>query len=188
VKKTVALLILGMLAASCASEPANSKTTNIARESFEDWVRACVDGDWLKVFRGMSEAYKSAWLFDRLGESDLDARRWRGELSGQARTDLDLWLGVAKKHEDGREEPLPLSVLEHPTFATLFRDLFMRDWNSGGIRIQMSRLQIAQVYSDDSGVTVVVKNGLNSTELYGLANERGGWKIDGHRQPLMQGR
>ncbi|HEV3027788.1 MAG TPA: hypothetical protein VG457_09460, partial [Planctomycetota bacterium] len=123
-KKIAALFILGTLAASCSSEQASSKTTDIARQAFEDWVRACVDGEWLKVFRGMSDAYKSGWLFDRFGESDSDARRWRGELSGQARTELDLWLGVAKKHEDGREESLPASVLEHPTFAALFRDLF----------------------------------------------------------------
>jgi len=64
----------------------------------------------------------------------------------------------------------------------------MRDYNDGGIRAQMSRLQIAQVYGEDSGVTVAVKNGVNSTELYGLVFERDGWKIDGHRQPLTQGR
>jgi hypothetical protein len=179
-----------MLAASCSSEQSTSKsqTTDIARQAFENWVRACVEGEWLKVFRGMSDAYKSGWLFDRFGESDSDARRWRGDLSGQARTDLDLWLGVAKRRDDGREEPLPSSVLDHPTFAELFRELFMRDYNGGGIRSQMSRLQIARVYRDDSGVTIAVKNGVNSTELYGLTNERDGWKVDGHRQPLMGGR
>jgi len=31
-------------------------------------------------------------------------------------------------------------------------------------------------------------NGVNSTELYGLIYESNGWKIDAHRQPLMQGR
>ena len=58
----------------------------------------------------------------------------------------------------------------------------MKDY--GAIQLQMSRIQIAQVYSDDSGVTVAVKNGVNTTELYGLIYERDGWKIDAHRQPL----
>jgi len=188
VRKAAALLILGCLGASCASEPANTKATSGARDTFEGWVRACVDGDWKKVFAGMSDGFKSGWLYDRLSESDTAARRWRVDLSGQARTDLDLWLGVAKKREDGREEPLPPAVLDHPSFAGLFRELFMRDFNGGGIRVQMSRLQIAQTYGDDSGVTVAVKNGLNSTELYGLIYERDGWKVDAHRQPLTQGR
>ena len=187
-RKSVALLILGLLGASCAPETNESKTKTSARESFELWVHACVDGDWAKVFAGMSDGYKSGWLFDRLAESDSATRRWRGALTGQARTDLDLWLGMAKKREDGREEALPPSVLDHPSFAQLFRELFMRDFNGGGIRTQMSRLQIAQIYGDDSGVTVAVKNGVNSTELYGLIYERDGWKIDAHRQPLMQGR
>ncbi|HLY74153.1 MAG TPA: hypothetical protein VKU80_08550 [Planctomycetota bacterium] len=186
-RKVVALFILGTLAVSCASETDATKSSNTARETFEKWVRACVDGDALKVFRGMSDGYKSGWLYDRLGESDSAARRWRGDLTGQARTDLDLWLGVAKKHEDGREEPLPSSVLEHPTLAALFRELFKRDYESGGIPTQMSRLQIAKVYGDDSGVTVAVKNGVGSTELYGMVFERDGWKVDAHRQPL-QGR
>ena len=187
-RKAATLLILGCFAASCNPETNKSKVSTSAREMFENWVRACVDGDVAKVFAGMSDGYKSGWIYDRLGESDTAARRWRGDLTGQARTDLDLWLGVAKKREDGREESLPPSVLDHPSFAGLFRDLFMRDFNSGGIRVQMSRLQIAQVYGDDSGVTVAVKNGINTTELYGLIYERDGWKVDAHRQPLMQGK
>jgi len=188
VRKAIALVMLGCCAASCTPETNKAKASTGAREMFENWVRACVDGDVAKVFAGMSDGYKSGWIFDRLGESDTAARRWRGDLAGQARTDLDLWLGVAKKREDGREESLPTSVLDHPSFAALFRELFMRDYNGGGIRAQMSRLQIAQVYGDDSGVTVAVKNGVNSTELYGLVFERDGWKVDAHRQPLTQGR
>jgi hypothetical protein len=188
VKKAAALLILGTLAASCASETAATKSGNNAQEMFENWVRACVDGNALKVFRGMSDGYKSGWLYERFGESDSAARRWRGDLTGKARTDLDLWLGVAKRHGDGREEVLPNAVLEDPTLAQLFSELFKRDFESGGIKIQMSRLQIAKVYTDDSGVTIAVKNAVGSTELYGMIYDREGWKVDAHRQPLQQGR
>ena len=186
-RKAISLFVLGTLVASCSSDPGAPKVLNGAREAFEDWVRACVDGDSNKVFRGMSDGYKSGWLFDRLEELDPETRRWRGDLTGPARTDLDLWLGMAKKHGDGREESLPATVLDHPTFGMLFRELFMRDYSGGGIRTQMSRIQISNVYGDDSGVTVTVKNGVKTTELYGLIFEHGAWKIDGHRQPL-QGR
>ena len=178
------LLILGSLAPSCG--PGTLDRAANARDMFEDWVRACVAGDAPKVFHGMSDGYKSGWLYDRLNEADSTTRRWRGELSGPARTDLDLWLGVAKKDDTGRESPLPSSVLDHPSLSALFKELFMKDY--GGIKMQMSRVSIAQVYADDSGVTVAVKNGLNATELYGLIYERDGWKIDAHRQPLTQGR
>jgi hypothetical protein len=184
VRKSIALLVLGALAPSCG--PSSMDRAANARDMFEDWVRACVAGETDKVFHGMSDGYKSGWLYDRLDEGDPTTRRWRGELTGPARTDLDLWLGVAKKRDTGRESNLPSSVLEHPSLGALFKELFMKDY--GGIQTQMSRLQIANVFADDSGVTVAVKNGLNSTELYGLVYERDGWKIDAHRQPLQQGR
>jgi len=184
VNKAAALMILIALSPSCG--PSTLDRSGSAKVTFEDWVRACVAGDAPKVFNGMSDAYKSGWLFDRFDEADPTTRRWRGELTGEARTDLDLWLGVAKKRETGRESILPISVLQHPSLTGLFKELFMKTY--GGIKIQMSRIQIAQVYSDDSGVTVAVKNSMSSTELYGLVYERDGWKIDAHRQPLTQSR
>ena len=182
-RKAVALLVLGVLAPACG--PSTYDRAGSARDMFEDWIRACVSGDGAKVFHGMSDAYKSGWLFDRIEESDSAARRWRGELTGLARTDLDLWLGVARQKSSGRDSVLPPSVLDHPSFEGLFKELFMKDL--GAVQLQMSRVQIANVYSDDSGVTVAVKNGLNSTELYGLIYERDGWKVDAHRQPLIPG-
>ena len=183
-KKAVVLVILGALGMSCG--PTKVDTAVQARGTFEDWVRACVAGQPIKVFAGMSDGYKSGWLYERLSESDTTTRRWRADLTGQARTDLDLWYGVAKKRDSGREEPLPTSVLIHPTLTALFSELFMRDYS--GVQLQMSRLQIAKVYTDDTGVTVAVKNGLSTTELYGMVYERDGWKVDAHRQPLNPGR
>lgn len=184
-RKPVALALLALVGASCSSSDTIDRKES-ARLGFEAWVRDCVNGDSTKVFHGMSDGNKSGWLFDRLEESDASARRWRGELTGQARTDLDLWLGVARRRGNGRDEPLPSSVLTHPSLDALFKELFMRTYD--GIRLQMSRLQVSDVFSDDSGVTVSVKNGLGSTELYGMVYERDGWKIDAHRQPLTQGR
>jgi hypothetical protein len=184
VRKAAMLLLLAAVPASCQPDTVDKKES--ARTAFEDWVRACAEGDAAKVFHGLSDGNKSGWVYERLEESDALARRWRGDLTGLARTDLDLWLGVAKKRADGRQEPLPQTVLTHPSLKTLFTELFTRD--AGAIKLQMSRLAVAQVYGDDSGVTVAVKNGLGSTELYGMVYERDGWKIDAHRQPLSGGR
>jgi hypothetical protein len=179
VKRLAALLFL--LPASCG--PETKDTTVEAVKAFENWVRACVAGDGDTVFRGMSDGFKSGWLFDRLTEADPLARRWRGDLTGTARTDLDLWLGLAKKRNDGRQEPLPQTVLAHPSLLALFKDYFASE---GRLRSEMSRTAIGQAFADDTGVTVVVKNGAGSTELYGLIAERDGWKVDAHREPLGQ--
>lgn len=186
--KKFAVLLLGLLSA-CGGGPQNSGTmdesrSRSAREAFENWVRGAVAGDAVKTFAMLSDGNKSGWLFDRLEEGDASARRWRAELTGTVRTELDLWLGVARQRESGRDEPLPSSVLLHPSLGELFTEYFVR--TAGGIKVQMSRLQIAQIYGDDSGVTVAVRNGVGATELYGMIYERDGWKIDAHRQPLSQ--
>jgi hypothetical protein len=186
--KKIAVLLVASLA-SCGGSEVTEKggeaRNKSAREAFESWVRAAVDGDAAKTFFMLSDGNKSNWVFDRLEEGDASARRWRGELTGTARTDLDLWWGVAKQRQSGRDEPLPSSVLLHPALAQLFTEFFVR--TASGIKIQMSRLQIANIYGDDSGVTVAVRNGIGATELYGMIYERDGWKIDAHRQPLSQG-
>lgn len=185
-KKILAPLFLAL--ASCSgSENADTMgaaRSNSAREAFETWVKAAVKGDARTTFAMLSDGNKSGWIFDRLEEGDGSARRWRGELTGTARTELDLWWGVAKTRGSGREEPLPSSVITHPSLEQLFTEFFVR--TQGGIQVQMSRLQVSQVYGDDSGVTVAVRNGQGATELYGMVYERDGWKIDAHRQPLSQ--
>lgn len=173
------------LAASCSSEPAQQPGTELARKAFEEWVRNAVAGDADKVFATFSDPYKSNWLFERLQASDALARRWRGDLTGRPRTELDLWLGIAKKKGNGREEGLPESVLRDAGLAQLFRGYFAQE--SGMIRTQLSRIVISQVFADDSGVTVAIKNGQGSTELYGLINQADGWKIDNYRPPLNPG-
>ncbi|HZE96494.1 MAG TPA: hypothetical protein VE981_05680 [Planctomycetota bacterium] len=183
-RHAAALLLLVLAAPSCSTETVDAKVQ--AQKAFEDWVHTCIDGESMKVFHSLSDGYKSGWLFDRFREGDTTFKRWRAELSGTARTDLDLWLGVAKMHDDGRTEGLPSDVLLHPSFTQLFSEYFIRTHD--GIKVQMSRYQIAKVYGDNSGVTIVVKNGLSSTEMYGLIYERDGWKIDAYRQPLTGGR
>ena len=178
------LAVLLLLAASCAEAP---KNTDIARKAFEDWARAAVAGDAEKTLAGFTDAKKSEWLFERFLENDLIVRKWRGELTGEPRTHLDLWLGVAKRHGNGRAEPLQSIVLDHPSFAQMFREYFVLTAHE--IKASFSRMEIAQVFGDDQGVTVAVKSGPGTpTELYELIFERNGWKIHTYKQPLNGGR
>lgn len=180
-RKISALLVV--LAASCAT-PA-PKPVDTARKSFESWANAAKAGDAEKTLDGFSDAKKSEWLYQLLEDNDPVARRWRGELTGGPRTQLDLWWGIAHNRRNGREEVLSSGVLYHPSFVKMFREYFMQTANA--IRAQFSVLEISQVYGDDTGVTVVVKCGVGApSELYGLVYERDGWKIDSYRQPLTQ--
>lgn len=174
-------VLLFLLTASCGGDVKDS--TADAIKAFEAWVKACVAGDGEAVFRGMSEGFKSGWLYDRLNEADPVARRWRGELTGTARTDLDLWWGLAKKRNDGRKDQLPPSVLNHPSLMGLFKDILA---DETGVRSQMARVAVAQGFADDTGVTIAIKNGAGTTELYGMVAEVDGWKVDAHREPLGQ--
>jgi hypothetical protein len=45
---------------------------------------------------------------------------------------------------------------------------------------------VAQGFADDTGVTIAIKNGAGTTELYGMVAEVDGWKVDAHREPLGQ--
>jgi hypothetical protein len=169
-----------LFAAGCASQEV--KQTDLARKSFMDWAKAAAAGDAEKTLAMLSDARKSEWLFQRLEEGDPAAARWRGELTGPPRTDLDLWWGVAHKTGNGRE-PLRSTVLYHPSFINLFREYFMQ--SVGAIKSQFSKLEITNAYGDDSGITVTVRCGAGApTELYGLIFERDGWKVDTYRQPL----
>jgi hypothetical protein len=177
-RKLAALLLL---AASCAKD--DKKENAVVRGAFEEWVKYNIDGNAEKSLEMLSDAKRSEWLYDRLEENDGLARRWRGELSGPARTDLDLWWGIAHQHKSGRADILKDSVLNHPSFIRLYRDYFAQ--NAALIRGQFSRLEILKVYADDTGITIVVKCGMGApTELYGLTFERESWKIDSYAQPL----
>ena len=182
--RTFAAAALVLLAASCAEPP---KQTDFAKKAFEEWAKAAASGDADKTLAGFTDARKSEWLYDRFLENDAIARRWRGALTGEPRTHLDLWLGVSGKHGNGRTEPLNAIVLDHPTFGAMFREYFVL--TAKGIRDALSRVEVSQVYGDDSGVTVAVRSGPGTpTELYGLVYENNAWKIDTYRQPLNGGR
>lgn len=181
-RKLAALLLL---AASCAAEPL--RHTDLARKGFEEWARSAAAGDAEKTLAGFTDAYKSEWLFERFKQGDLIIRKWRGELTGPARTQLDLWMGVSTRHGNGRQEPLTGAVLDHPSFAPMFRECFVLDAQL--IKAMFNRMEIAQVYGDDQGVTVAVRSAPGApVEMYEMVYERAGWKINNYKPPLGGGR
>ena len=168
---------LMLLAVSCAQPP---KQTDFAKKAFEDWAKAAADGDADRTLAGFTDARKSEWLYERFLENDAIARKWRAELTGTPRTHLDLWLGVSGRHGNGRAEPLQPIVLDHPSFVAMFREYF--GLTAKGIKSKLSRVEVAEVYGDDSGVTVAVKTGPGTpTVLYGMVFEGNGWKIDTYK-------
>ena len=179
------LAVLLLLSASCASNA--DQQTDGARKAFEEWAQAASSGDAEKTLAGFSDGNKSQWLFDRLNENDPRTREWRGNLTGVARTHLDLWWGQALKNGNGRAEPLREVVLNHPTFIQLFREFYTMEMKS--IQTNLSRAEVTQTYGDDSGVTVLVKSGPGKPiEYYQMIYEGNGWKIDLYRPPQAGGR
>jgi hypothetical protein len=177
VKKLAALLLL---TASCAAE--QTKEVDLARKQFEEWKTAAAAGDAEKTLSGLSDVRKSEWLFQLLEENDGLAKRWRGELTGGPRTDLDLWWGIAHRNGSGRER-LNASVLYHPSFIALFRDYFTL--TASEIKRQMAKLEILKVYGDESGITITVRQGPGArSEMYGMVYEHDGWKVDTYSEGL----
>ncbi len=165
--------------ASCSSLTARQEEI---REAFEAWRDGAAAGDAERTFRGMSAGLKSEWAFQRLAAGDSLALDWRARLTGTARTDLDLWLEHQKKYRKGRALPLPATVLEDPSFGRMWADCFRRDLQA--VKFQFAGLAVTSVYTDDNGATVVARNVLGRSEMYSMALEPDGWKVDGHRESL----
>lgn len=178
------LALLAVFAASCSTE--SLKMGDMARKEFEAWAKAAVSGDAEKTFAGCSDANLSEWLFKRLEENDAIVRRWRGQLTGRPRTDLDLWWGISRRNGNGRAEVVSQNVLRDPSFAQLFRNFYMLTLDD--IRTQFSRMEISHVYGDDTGVTIVAKMGHGPPMLVGLVFEDNRWKIDTTKEATGPGR
>ena len=180
-RKFAALMVFAS-AVSCTSAP---KNTDFAKKAFEAWAKAAVEGDAEKTLEGHTDANLCDWIYNRLEENDGLATRWRTGLTGRARTDLDLWWGVSRKHGNGRTELLGASVLQHPSFRQLFRDHYLQALSE--VKATFSKLEITQSWGDDSGVTLVVKLNGGVYMMYGMAFERSTWKIDTLKEGTGQG-
>ncbi len=164
-----------LLAASCSAMAARQVEV---REAFERWRDAVASGDAEETVRGLSAGFKSDWMFRLLSGGDPQATDWRVRLEGPARTDLDLWLEHQKKHYAGRAATLPATVLAHPSLDRFLVEYFGRAREE--LKFQFADLVVANVYVDETGATVEVRNRLRGSEWYNMVVEAGLWKVDGH--------
>jgi len=183
--KRAVLLPLAMLAALAACEPfepavdeTKLRAQNEAQEAFEKWVDDTLKGNAEANYRGTSDRMKSRWLFERLREEDSLARDWRFRLTGSARTDLDLWLAHNEKNPS-RVELLPSSVLATPSLADLWKDYFKLQFPA--IKEQFTRLEIAQVFSDEQAVSILLRSSLGR-DMVELVPAEGTWKVNHYKR------
>lgn len=187
-------LVLGALLAACNGsgrrpqryeEPPRptAKQKEIQAEvevSFRAFIDSMVAGDADAGYLMMSDSFKSEWLYTMMTADDGFLRRWRRSLTGNPRTDLDLWYGFCKKHRRrmARAEVLPGTVLVLPSLRKLWADYFNIDRLA--LKYQMQKTAIEKVDVDGTGVTVRVRNGQGRLELYQMVLEQGLWKVDHH--------
>lgn len=180
-----ALLLLAGLGYGCADLPSEpGAESQVAQEAFEEWLDSLIRGDGDAAWAGLSDGNRSQWIFDRLRDGDVPAHDWRKAWTGEARTQLDLWYFYHRDRTDPRVRTLPSGVLEAP--AT--RALWARYFNDSlpEVKRQMTKLEITQVYAEGGGASVTARNLFGKTEMYQLVFERGGWKVDHHRESVRQ--
>lgn len=181
-----AIIALAAGLAACEELPPERDHSQIqVEDAFMAYVNHLVKGNADAAFRGLSESNKSQWIFERLRAEDRAAHQWRLKLEGRTRTDVDLWYNYFKGKNDGlRVDKLATSVLDSPGVLDLWRGTFEEEKEN--LKIQMSRLQIAEVFTDGAGASVIVRNLEGKTEMYQMIVERGGWKVDHHKETVRE--
>jgi hypothetical protein len=173
-----------LLLASCGSSGSRTEEEKQVLGAFEVWRAAAARGDAEATFLLLTDGNKSEWLFQRMLADDSVMRHWRVELTGSARTDLDLWFEHVKKNRGARAEPLPATVLTHPWLRLMYIDHFNLELEA--VKAQFAGLLVTNVYADETGATIIVRNYAGRSELYQMVVEGGAWKLDLHREALPQ--
>lgn len=151
-----------------------------AREAFEAWRAGSAAGDVEVNFSMLSLANKSEWLLGRLEADDAVIRDRRAQLTGSARTDLDLWLEHSRKFRTPRAEPLPRSLRDHPWLRQVYEDTIVPQLPM--VKSYFSRLAPTNFFVDGVGATVAALVDQESI-YFGMVVEGGAWKIDGQIRP-----
>jgi hypothetical protein len=153
-------------------------------DSFMAWVNHLAKGHADAAYQGLSELNKSQWLFGLLKAEDRAAHAWRLKLQGRTRTDVDLWYNYFKDKKDGRVDKLPTALLDDPAVLDLWRTTF--EEQKEAIRIQMSKIQISEVFAEAAAASIIVRNIEGKAEMYQMVFERADWKIDHHRNSVQE--
>lgn len=174
-----------LLLAGCAGSSPSVTTTDQDREvrrAFESWRSSVIAGNAEKVFHGMSTMMIAEWLFVRLNDpADPIMAKSRGLLRGAASDDLDVWFVANKRSEAERPGPLPASVTASPWLFECFTKYFEADREK--LKDEFSRLEVANVYADAAGATVIVRNPkYTGVDRYIMVYENG-WRVDHHIEP-----
>ncbi len=170
------------LLASCEPFPNEADAQQEdAKIAFERWKDFMIAGKVRECLEMMTLSLRSQWVYDRMNEGDHTALMWKTRLQGGARTDLDLWYSQAGLDTTrGRVTTLPGSVLADPSLTPLLLG-YLQDAQPEIAR-DFKQLKVTQVSTDQMGVTVVIRNRANEPEIYGMVDEGGSWKVDGHRK------
>jgi len=181
----IACVGLAVALVACEEFPPERTAAQIGVEdAFLTWVDHLTKGDADAAYRGLSEQNKSQWVFRLLKAEDRAAHAWRLKLEGRTRTDVDLWLNYFKDKTNVRVEKLPSSLLDDPGLLEVWRTTF--ESQKDIIRIQMSKIQISEVFAEPAVASITVRNIEGKIEMYEMVFERAGWKINHHMSDVRE--
>ncbi len=179
--RTAGAAALLLVLAACEDLPPEATPEELrVEDAFHAWLDALSSGDAATSWRMLSEGNRSQWLFDLLRAEDRTAHAWRLKLPGQTRTDVDLWYNFHKDRKLDRVAKLPSTLLDDPSLYAVWKATF--DAQKESIRQEMSKIKVTKVYADGPNATVTVLNAVSKLEMFQLIIERGGWKIDHHKE------
>jgi hypothetical protein len=168
---------LALLLSACSSLTPEERGV---RDAFEAWRAGSAAGNVDVNFSMLSLANRSDWLLRRLEEDDPAIRDRRAQLTGAARTDLDLWLEHHKKFRPSRAEPLPRSLREHPWVRQVYEDTLSSQIKA--VRSFFGRITATGFAVEGDGATVTARLS-QETLFFSMVVEDGAWKVDGQIIP-----
>ncbi|MHC4605454.1 MAG: hypothetical protein ACYTAF_00775 [Planctomycetota bacterium] len=186
------MLAAAFACVSCTvpEEQKESPRERDAREVFEQWRKAFVEGRWDGVYAGMSLRMKTLWLWGMHGIGDEGLKKamegHRRKLPKELRDEYDDWRGRNVIRKEERVEILPVSILQGAWLKDLLSEHFTR--RKKPLAEEFRQVKILQVFADESGVSVLIENYRKDQELYSLVEDPGGWKVDGHIYSGLPGR
>ena len=161
--------------------PENPAAKASARVAFESFRSALMARDGTAALGMMSVQMVSNWVFTRMvDKGDERFPKLVEQLESGARTDLEYWYrrnrNVPPDFGSARPEVLPETVLRSRWLADAWNVYYREDAEQQKLFAQA--MEIAEVYTDGDGATVLVKISGAPSKMYGLVIENASWKLD----------
>ncbi|MBI2932457.1 MAG: hypothetical protein HYY16_12465 [Planctomycetes bacterium] len=174
-------LLIVLCVAGCATTD-QERQGRIVRDTFERWNEALARGDVEAGYAGMSDGFKSHWLWARLRDrNDTVTQAHLAKLDPALRGLLDVWFNAHEKEQPQRAELLPQSLLNSRWLFDLYREHLTREKQT--VTAEAKVRTVREVYLDETGATVTAET-LGILAMYAMVVEGGRWKIDGYRQAV----